>query len=298
MNRRKLPYDVKESLIRCCGTCFHYLDEFRAFLTRCGVPGSLWERYCHLAKFKIARSILQELEDAGEGGLDIQYRLLVGFTELQRPPGRDLQDFDSAKAALIDLKNLAAPLLNDHFEDAGKIKARQQRQNSAIESIQAFNDSLSSLHTRFIQLFGSLDPQRRGYELELLLHDLFKLYGFEYVGSFRAPGEQIDGLFKYSGHHYLVEAKWTKGKTVADDIVIFREKVRKKFSGTRGLFVSVNGFAGETVTNTKSPQNPVLLADGSDLTAILENRISLTDAIERKLLAASMHGEMFHPLDP
>lgn len=52
-------------------------------------------------------------------------------------------------------------------------------------------------------------PQRRGYELEGLLAELFNIFGIPVQPSFRRNnnGEQIDAAFELDGWHYLVECK-------------------------------------------------------------------------------------------
>jgi len=60
-----------------------------------------------------------------------------------------------------------------------------------------------------------------------------------------------------------------------------------------GLFISINGFEESAVT-THSQNRPVLLLmDGGDLTAVLEDRIGLPELLGRKRQHAAHSGEVF-----
>ena len=51
---------------------------------------------------------------------------------------------------------------------------------------------------------------------------------------------------------------------------------------TLGLFLSIDGFSEEGVNAFQSSDKVMILMDGSDLLAILEERISFTELVSRK----------------
>lgn len=76
---------------------------------------------------------------------------------------------------------------------------------------EALSDELAqTLSARLIGLFEH-PPQRRGYEYERFLTELFAAYGLTPRAPFKLTGEQIDGSLKLHGETYLVEAKWQAG---------------------------------------------------------------------------------------
>ncbi len=46
-----LPYEIRNQMIQCFGTCFYYKDSMEAFLVFAGVPKSLVQKYKNLYKF-------------------------------------------------------------------------------------------------------------------------------------------------------------------------------------------------------------------------------------------------------
>jgi hypothetical protein len=76
--------------------------------------------------------------------------------------------------------------------------------------------------------------QARGYKLERLLADLFRIHDLEYRPSYRADGEQIGGSFHFRGFTYLTEVKWRSKPPTAGDLLGFKSKVDGKIDSTRG----------------------------------------------------------------
>ena len=71
----------------------------------------------------------------------------------------------------------------------------------------------------------------------------------------------------------------------------------KKLAGTRGLFISVNGFRDCVVAElTRGTESKLILMDGADLSLILEGQITLTDALDLKIQKAAQEGIVFFPL--
>lgn len=139
---------------------------------------------------------------------------------------------------------------------------------------------------------------RRGLRLEKLLTSLFGQAGFATTGPFRSTGEQVDGFFEYKHQQYLIEAKWTRGKTSASEVYAFRGKVEGRFVGTRGLFISINGFSRDcqdALARGKSLN--VLLIDGNDLYEALTVGEGFKSVLARKLREASRSGNVYATVD-
>jgi len=162
----------------------------------------------------------------------------------------------------------------------------------------AEQSQLLKLKARFAALTTATDPQRRGYELQAVLGDLFALEELAPSDSFRVVGEEIDGSFEFEGNTYLLEARWRARPATASDLYAFQEKAERKSRWTRGVFLSVNGFSKEAVEAfSKGKASSIFGMDGRDLAVIMEGVYSLREALRTKLHALSKVGAFFKPLD-
>jgi hypothetical protein len=175
---------------------------------------------------------------------------------------------------------------------------RRRNQSAKSESGKAIRDGLGDLNSRYIALVVDSNTQKRGFALEKVMYDLFRLFDLDPKASFRITGEQIDGAFTLQGHDYLFEAKWS-GLVSAKDMDVFASKVQRKLDNTLGLMLSVDGFQPDGV-DAHSKQRPVLLLmSGADLMAVFEGRIDFSNLLVRKRRHASQTGKIlieFHQM--
>jgi hypothetical protein len=157
---------------------------------------------------------------------------------------------------------------------------------------------LTALKQQYLDMADSknnnMSPQARGFAFETFLNDLFSESGISPVRSFRVHGMQIDGSFKYENHHYLLEAKWRHSSESAESVFVFAHKVSSNMDG-RGLFISNNGFTELSILTLMSGGvRNVILMDGSDLFAVLDERISLGRCLDEKIRAAQTRGDIYY----
>ena len=155
---------------------------------------------------------------------------------------------------------------------------------------------MSGLYDRFLALNGEPDRSKAGRGFESLLGDLFSTWGLAPSRNFRVTGEEIDDSFVLDGATYLVEAKWIAGRTEAQTLYGFRQKVVSKSAYTRGLFLAVDGFTpGAVAALGTGQEHRVLLLDGSHLVRVLTGAVELPGLIR----LAARHLEQFgEPLLP
>lgn len=170
---------------------------------------------------------------------------------------------------------------------------RRNAASKAKQSRTQTND-LIALKQAFAKVYGTdLTPQARGKLFEKFLQELFNRQSIRMRDPFRIIGEEIDGTFKFEGENYIVEAKWQDSGASTEQLYKFAYKVDGKMQG-RGLFISVNGFSHEglrAVVHGKMIQT--ILMDGSDLSAVLEQRINLEAMLDYKIRAAQTRGEVY-----
>lgn len=297
MARKLLPAEVKNALIEVCGRSFWYKQPLLDMFARAGIPEEVYLKYEHEPKFKIARLLIGDLEQAGDDGYLLQRRLVTELCKLRNLPDKEVPDRDAGLDALRKLKKAA----QEHDLDVREEQTtRARRAADAAETTQKARDRdrrLKELHQAFVELSQSADAQGRGYELEDLLKELFALYEIRYRKSYKADGEQIDGFFTFGGFDYLVEARWRDKQPALPDMLAFKGKVERKIESTRGVVISILGFREDIVQRLREagPANLILI-DGYDLNLILEGRVSLIDALQAKIDKAAQEGIIYFPL--
>ncbi|MCL2799509.1 MAG: restriction endonuclease [Endomicrobia bacterium] len=113
-------------------------------------------------------------------------------------------------------------------------------------------------------------PQKRGFEFEKFLNNMFLVFGLKPRESFRVVGEQIDGSIELDNEIYLIEAKWHNSQTSVSELDAFSAKIKRKADWTRGLFISFNGFTQEAVTAFEKGNVNLITMTGQDIYFILE----------------------------
>ena len=133
------------------------------------------------------------------------------------------------------------------------------------------DETATSLSQRLLGLFEQ-QPQRRGYEYERFLTELFAAYQLTPRTPFKLKGEQID-LLAFSG------------------------KVSGKATWSRGVFISNSGFSqdGLAAFGTGRRTN-IICVVGLDLHEIVHNRLSLIEVVEEKLRRAAETNRAFVPV--
>jgi hypothetical protein len=187
---------------------------------------------------------------------------------------------EGAQSALAEIRNLTRTN-RKLLEERDELRQRIEDDQKAAELQRTLDAVLAELLTEFLAMFAAADPHDRGIRLEKLLSRLFALYDLNPRASYNLDHEQVDGAFTFNTDHYLLEAKWWKKALEPRELNHFRAIVESKAANTLGLCVAVNGFTAGALAK-HSERSPLVLMDGADLHAILDNRISLPEALERK----------------
>lgn len=285
---------LKEALC----SVYWYKSELRGFLQLClSNPGILntfnWQNY----KRQIASDVVDYLVANPASHLGdltkICYELckLTDFSHL-KPLDDGPQKVDKARNAVNQLKQLVEPH-QDIKREQDDIKLRQERAAEKLRANAAVRLKLESIKTRYMALIGSDNAQGRGFELERVMYELFELFDLDPKASFKNVGEQIDGAFSLEGTEYLFEAKWQMELVNKADLAIFTDKVRTKLENTLGVFLSINGYSSDGVAAHQAGGASILLMDGGDLMAVLEERIDFTSLMLRKKRHAAQTGQIY-----
>lgn len=160
------------------------------------------------------------------------------------------------------------------------------------DDVDTLDEGLSIMLTSRLLEVTALPPQKRGYEFENFLKNLFDAYGLAARASFRLTGEQIDGSFVMHNETYLLEAKWQNSPTGIADLHTFEGKLGEKASWSRGLFISSSGFSIEGLQAFGKGKRIVCM-DGFDLSEMLRRRLPFVEVLEAKVRRAAETGFPF-----
>jgi len=210
-----------------------------------------------------------------------------------------LKKWEGAETKITNAKN-AVEALRNHAKGFFQLKEEQERseeRRKAYELMQNENEvaraKVSNINNSFRHLVSLKNNNERGYAFEAFLNDLFEYYDLDPRRSFKIIGEQIDGAFTFENTDYIVEAKWQKDLVNAGELYKFAGKISAKLKITLGLFISFNGYSSEALDVNAPGIKSMILMDGSDLMAVLDERIDLTDLLYRKRRHASETGNIY-----
>lgn len=211
------------------------------------------------------------------------------YRETTRISRGDPETVVNARARLSSIvERLGGALLPSFDINVGSSPA----QSHAATKAGPDHAALDRLERDFIALFAMTDePHARGYHFERLLTALFNAWDMDARGGFRQAGEQIDGSFQHGAITYLLEAKWHRAKTGAENLHAFQGKLSERLEGTRGLFVSFEGFTDGALEAFTAKR--IILSDGMDIFDALKRRISFPDIIVAKARYASEYRNPF-----
>lgn len=193
-----------------------------------------------------------------------------------------------AKEAVNRLRNLSKGFIQitKEQEDA---KIRKAKADLKTKNALSLEQELYELKNEFNIIATNRNFNQRGFQLEKFLYKIFLLFDLEPKGSFKIYGEQIDGAFTFQNTDYLLEAKWAT-EVNRSDLATFCYKVETKFKNAAGLLISIDGVTKEAIT---SDFKSIIIMDGVDLLAVLDNRISLNDLLFKKRRKASETGNIY-----
>lgn len=294
-----LPPHILNSLKDALAAIYWYKNDLRRFIEATGITKELWiglswDGY----KIRIAGELVDLISNDGHTVSRDMTKLLdsvlamSSFTHLEKlENGRRLAEDARSKVERLRFD------VEAYRQVVNTKRATEQEEirNAVAKSMNRarLSERLMGLREQFLSLHSELEVTLRGYKLEELVYDLLSLHDLEPRPPYRNRGEQIDGSFFLDGTHFLLECKWHKGPVDLDDLDFFENKVRRKLDNTLGLFLSVNGFTRRAVSTPSAGRPTLILADGVDLLAVLEERIDLADLLRRKKRRASEGGTIY-----
>lgn len=287
-----------EHLKEALSNIFWYKRDLKRFLLNCIenktiVFGVDWDNY----KRQIVSDVIDRLCSDQRKHLGDIRRL---FSEVSKIANfkhlEELEDgkrkAERARVAVLNLRDIIEN--NDQkIKEEENIRRKRLENMAKIKANQSMLNKLEKIKQKYFELVSSKKPHNRGYELENVMYDIFELFDLDPKASFRNVGEQIDGAFSLEGTDYLFEAKWQSQPCNASDLDAFSGKINRKLDNTLGLFLSINGSSEDAVRIHSVGRSTILLMDGTDLMAVLENHIDFVTLMVRKRRHAAQTGNIY-----
>lgn len=295
---RRINAGAYQALVEALAVVFWHKKPFERFVRRTlrDLPELLAQVDFDQTKRETAGAVVDWLMRHEARHRDVTLELMLEIAAMESFP--DLATHEDAES-MTDRASAAVRALRKYTDVyAGIVDERRraaearEREAERATSMRSFADVLTRLRGDFVEMQRLENPQRRGREFEGLLNQLFALFDLCPRGAFRLSHEQIDGAFTFDTDDYIVEAKWEAAPIERGELDKFGSILERKAKYTLGLMISVNGFSRGAVEMHRRPAT-FLMMDGSDLMAVLDDRVRLDDLLRRKKRHASETGEPF-----
>jgi hypothetical protein len=201
----------------------------------------------------------------------------------------------AAKAAVAALKAYLAKKVEEQDGEEQVVKRRKAGEEHRQKALRSQAD-LAKLKDRLDGLCAQLGTQQGGYNFQDWFYDLMDYFDIDNRRPYVAAGRQIDGSVTIDGTTYLIELKFTGGRSDATDVDSLVKKVTGKADNTMGIMVSMSGYSSVATQEASFAKSPLLLLDHSHLYMVLSGIESFPSVIRRIRRHSSQEGEAYLPV--
>jgi hypothetical protein len=237
-------------------------------------------------KRQAAGDLVMRLASDEDKYQDVTLDLMLGVARMDHFANLESQ---ADAAQLVTAAQEAVQALRAWTEQYGelaeareRLAAQQQADAERSATRRSVSAVLEELKSEFLAMYTETDAQKRGRALEPFLNRLFSLFDLAPRNSFKLDDEQVDGAFTFSTDDYVLEAKWENHPASREDVDVLAQKVLRKGRNTLGLFLAVSGFSEPALRAHSNKGGGLIFMEGTDLYAVLDEQMSLVDALEAK----------------
>ena len=291
---KKISYQAIQALKEALSVIFWRKEDLQDFIklsiSHTAIIGTInWTG----TKRESVKELIERMTNRQDIYKDDLISLLLSVIDMTVFPQLEYWDTDGSlkKKAIQAVQNLRTHTKGyiQRTKEQEESRKRRIETEKRIAKNKSLDDELLSLKNIFNGIASNPNLQKRGYELESFLRDLFTLFELDPKGSFKNYGEQIDGAFTFDGTDYLLEAKW-KQQVDRGELASFCFKVDSKLKISFGLFVTMEGLTPQAI----APEfKSIIIMDSIDLIAVLDGRVRLTDLLYRKRRKATETGKIY-----
>jgi Holliday junction resolvase-like predicted endonuclease len=147
-----------------------------------------------------------------------------------------------------------------------------------------------------LERLDGVTAQTRGQRFNGLIAETLRSWGIPAVPNLRSAGE-IDVAFAVDDTRYILEAKWEQKKTDTGHLAKLQKRVRQRFAGTYGVFLSMSGYSDEALADLSHGERlEVLLLDREHLVALIYGDMSPQSLFHWLHDEAAFKGRAYTPL--
>lgn len=249
---------------------------FDEFMTEV-IGESIYAKYEYMSKANLLRRFIKDYPDAYIGKmiiLAINYMRSKNLvTQANESKVNELLSFGQSKLGRKP-KPKTSEASMDNRDDRSRI-------------------DYQALASDLLKLDAIKDAQRRGYDFEKYLNKLFGVFGLDPHASYRTDTDQIDGSFILNGNTVLLEAKYRVASLSKNDLILFENKVTRKSSFSRGLFVSLSDFDENVINYFKDRSSRIIAFSVSELYLMCIEEKDLKEVLARKFRYLDEYGIIY-----
>lgn len=284
----------------------------------------LWKKDDIVSFFKDNQCDRKDLARVGNTAELTRVRIVdYVFEDLNKRPDSGIGQFRSMLKSLINWSHFDPY----YFDVLGKLSREEaERQINHLRQLQEIRDTKTKeirrnkqekeqkntlekkkeeIRNIYLKLFYGKDDNgkytdnlKRGYCAEDFLKKVYeadsKLTQSKFIHDIQS--ELVRGKFKFEGENYILQLKWQDKQEISNSLYIFSQKVEGqiKMNG-RGIFISINGYETDSVRILKSVKaTKTILINGEDFVPVIEGRLSLSELLDKKIIAAQTEGEIYY----
>ncbi|CAH1905829.1 Restriction endonuclease [Candidatus Nitrotoga sp. HW29] len=245
-------------------------------------------------KFEIVRNVLTKVNARGDNGLRARREILKRVVEFESFETCWESDQYKAKGLVasireaVNKKDSFTRMKQERDTERDERAAKQQAERTTAAEKRA---KIEDVRQRLSALFGMDDkPQERGKLLEVVLNDLFRVYGIHVREDFRRKDpdtavvvEQIDGVIELNGQIHLVEMKWLNAPVGISE---FSPHLSRLFmrANAHGIFIATNGYAASVMSECRIAlsQKTLFLCSLQEFVMLLQRHADLVELLRKK----------------
>jgi restriction system protein len=280
-------------------------NDVLVFFRGAGVPSAITADFSQklatdrssVNKYEIVREVLVRLNDKGEVSLRERREILKRVIEFEDFSTCWPDDQLKAKGLVAEIRRVVD--VKDSFgrmrqEQEAERKKRLEEEKTKVTAQKERKAKLEQVKKDLYALFGLVDPQKRGKQVEDVLNRLFQIVGILVREAFTRVGptgegvvEQIDGVIELDGEIYLVEMKWWDKPLGTGEVSQHLVRVFSR-NCARGLLISYSDFTDPAVTICKESlaRMVVALCGLQEIVQLLEREDDLAEFLRKKVRAA------------
>lgn len=140
------------------------------------------------------------------------------------------------------------------------------------------------------------NPQKRGYEFEDLIYNLYRFYGMDPKKGDKLTevGDQIDVVANYEGMQLITEVRYRKKPVNKTAIAELNSELDARPPNAIGIYFSMTGFTSNAkeYASTFLNKNQILLFDDVEIKGLFTNADNFNKILNKKIFSQTYEGKI------